>query len=128
MTCAIVGDSIAEAMNSYFPACLHDDKIGISSAAVIGRVHSADVLVISAGSNDPDNPKLLQNLRAIRTKATGKVIWISPRAERYPTAAKAVTTVASEHGDKVVMFHASNDGTHPKYNGQVAAAIRKAMK
>ena len=127
MTCAIVGDSIAVDQFTYFPACIHDAKIGIPSAAVIGRVHAADTLVISAGSNDPDNPKLLQNLRAIRAKATSKVIWISPRAEKYPKAAKAVMTVASEHGDKVVMFHASNDGTHPKYNGQVAKAIRGAM-
>ena len=55
------------------------------------------------------------------------MIWISPRSRSATYGAKAVMTVASEHGDKVVTFHASNDGTHPKYNGQVAAEIRKAM-
>ena len=55
MTCAIVGDSIAVDQFAYFPACIHDAKIGMPSANIIGRVHSADVLVVSAGSNDPDN-------------------------------------------------------------------------
>ena len=124
MTCAIVGDSIAVDQFAYFPACIHDAKIGVPSANIIGRVHSVDVMVVSAGSNDPDNERLLQNLQAIRAKATGKVIWIVPLNKK---ATRAVLTVARDHGDKVVTFHASNDGTHPKYNGQVAAAIRKAM-
>ena len=124
MTCAIVGDSIAVDQFAYFPACIHDAKIGVPSANIIGRVHSADVMVVSAGSNDPDNERLLQNLQAIRAKATGKVIWIVPLNKK---AARAVLTVARDHSDSIVTFHASNDGTHPKYNGQVAAEIRKAM-
>jgi hypothetical protein len=124
MTCAVIGDSIAEAQFTYFPACIHDAKIGIPSAAVIGRVHAVDTLIVSAGSNDPDNPKLLQNLQAIRAKATGKVIWIVPL---NPKAARAVLTVARDHNDKVVTFTQSNDHVHPKYNGQVAKAIREAM-
>src|SRR5258708_21300245 len=68
-SCAIVGDSIAAAAGPYVPACKVNAKIGIPSGAVIERVDSsADVNVVSAGSNDPDNPQLRGNLERIRAR------------------------------------------------------------
>ena len=46
-------------------SCKLNAKIGIPSGAIIARVDpSADVNVISAGSNDPDNPALARKPRA----------------------------------------------------------------
>src|ERR1700744_3839766 len=89
--CAVVGDSIALGVGTELHRCAVNAHIGIPSAEVIGRVQHANVLVVSAGSNDPHNPQLEQNLRAIRAKATGKVIWISPMD---PVAAAVVRRVA----------------------------------
>src|SRR5580700_9449292 len=110
MLCAVVGDSIALGVSPYLPECTVDAKIGISSAAVIGRVHEADVLIVSAGSNDPDNPSLVSNLERIRAKATGKVIRIRPVNLK---AAMAVLHVAGQHGDLVVSFEPGRDHVHP---------------
>lgn len=132
MTCAIVGDSIAvgtaqaESLPAKLrPPCTMDAKIGIPSAQVIGRVHSADLLVVSAGSNDPDNPRLEQNLRAIRAKATGKVLWIVPV---NPRAAAIVKTVAFKNGDSFVSFTPGRDHLHPHSYAPLIAAVNKALK
>ena len=122
--CALAGDSIAVGIAPFFKHCVVDAKIGISSAAIIGRVHDADVLVVSAGSNDPRNPHLEANLKIIRAKASGKVIWISP-IDR--TAAEAVVRVAAIHGDRVVRFSSGRDHVHPRSEGSLAAAVRGAF-
>ena len=112
MTCAIVGDSIAVGVAEYSHGCsIVDAKIGISSSAIIRRVHDADVVVISAGSNDPNNPRLVDNLKVIRAKCTHKVIWISPVNR---VAAAAVRTVAALHGDTVITFIPGRDHVHPR--------------
>ena len=57
-SCAVVGDSIAVGAGQHMEACRVNAKIGIQSKAVIARVNSsADVNVVSAGSNDPANPQ-----------------------------------------------------------------------
>jgi hypothetical protein len=131
MTCAIAGDSIAlgtgtaEGLNANRrPPCTVDAKIGIPSAQVIGRVHPADLLVVSAGSNDPDNPKLQANLEAIRAKATGKVLWIVPVNAR---AASIVRLVAFKHSDGIVSFTPGRDHLHPKSYLPLIAAVNKAI-
>ena|ERR1700692_1563092 len=122
MICAVVGDSIAEAVQSYFPECTHNTKIGISSAAVVSRTPSGkDVVIISAGSNDPKNPSLLAHLREIQKRA-GHVIWILPI---NPTARKAVEQVAAENQEPTVGFTPAKDHVHPRNNRVVAVAIRK---
>jgi hypothetical protein len=123
--CAIIGDSIAVDLAYKFPHCIMDAKIGIGSAAIIGRVqdpriNSATVVIISAGSNDPDNPRLTENLVSIRTKITGKVIWILPINQR---AAKAVIQVAGLNQDRVVSFSPARDNVHPSNNNTLAKNI-----
>ena len=122
---ALVGDSIAANVAPYMSECLSDALGGIPSADVITRVHSAEVLIVSAGSNDPDNPRLVDNLKAIRTKATGRVVWISPMNK---TAALAVRRVAILHGDPIVHFEPGPDGNHPLSYEILAAELRKFLR
>ena len=130
--CWIVGDSIAvgtataESLPArYKPPCKMDAKIGIPSVAVIARVHPAALLVVSAGSNDARNPKLIANLETIRAKATGKVLWIVPND---PVAASAVMQVAHEHHDALTIFAVGRDHTHPKSYASILTAVREQLK
>lgn len=124
-TCAVIGDSIAEAVQSYFPECHHNTKIGISSAAVAERiVPGVAVTIVSAGSNDPANPGLRLNLRVIRARAHSRVIWILPI---NATARAAVATVAAEEGDLAVSFEPAGDHVHPRDNKALAKVIRENL-
>jgi hypothetical protein len=123
-SCAVVGDSIAVGAGQYIAACRVNAKIGISSRAVIDRVDpSADVNVVSAGSNDPDNPHLRGNLERIRSRAR-RTIWILPIETR---ARAAVQAVAAEHGDPVVSFAPASDHVHPRSEVALARSIAAAM-
>jgi len=124
-TCVIIGDSIAFGVGRVMPECLTDAKSGIPSADVIARVHPADVLFVSAGSNDPSNPQLENNLKAIRAKASAAIVWIVPMS---PSAAAAVKHVAAAHNDSVVQFEASADGVHPRSYSDLAKYLRKYLK
>jgi hypothetical protein len=113
-------------MVPYFHGCASNVKIGIPSGAIVSRTPSGqDVVVVSAGSNDPANPALLKNLEAIRARAgNAAVIWILPIAAR-PRA--LVQQVASKHKDRVVSFAAGRDGVHPHYLRPLADEITAAM-
>ena len=81
--CLIAGDSIALDIARHAPQCAADAKIGIGSAAIVARVHPAPLVVISAGSNDPDNPRLVRNLTEIRVRAGfSRVVWGHARQRR----------------------------------------------
>lgn len=125
MDCAIVGDSIALGVATEIHRCVVDATVGITSAEVIGRVKNARVLVISAGSNDARSPDLENNLRAIRSKAHGTVIWISPMDKR---AAMIVQRVARAHGDKVVHFTPREDNIHPKSYDALADRVDDVIR
>lgn len=119
-SCAIVGDSIAVGAGQYLRSCKLNAKIGIPSRAVIDRVDpSADINVVSAGSNDPDNPALRENLERIRQRAN-HTIWILPVV---PRAREIVRAVATQHGDPIVSFAPSGDQVHPKSENELARAI-----
>jgi hypothetical protein len=123
-SCAVVGDSIAVGAGQYMRACRVNAKIGISSRAVIDRVDpSADINVVSAGSNDPDNPKLRANLEQIRSRAK-RAIWILPVETR---ARAVVQAVAAEHGDPVVSFAPAGDHVHPRSEVALARSIAVVM-
>jgi hypothetical protein len=119
-SCAIVGDSIAAGAGKYVAGCKVDAKIGIPSGAVIDRVDPAvEINVVSAGSNDPDNPKLRANLEHIRGRAK-HVVWILPIDAR---ARAAVEAVAAEHRDPVVGFEPGSDRVHPRSEEALAKSI-----
>jgi hypothetical protein len=119
-TCAIVGDSIAAGAGKYVSGCRVNAKIGIPSGAVIPRVDpSAEINVVSAGSNDPDNPNLLANLVQIRDRAK-RVVWILPIDAR---ARAAVQAVAEAHQDPVITFDPGGDRVHPRSEEALAKSI-----
>jgi hypothetical protein len=123
-SCAVVGDSIAAGAGQYMRTCKVNAKIGISSSAVIGRVDpSADVNIVSAGSNDPANPNLRANLERIRSRAS-RVIWILPIETR---ARAEVQAVATAHGDPVVSFAPAGDHVHPRSEIGLARSIAAVM-
>lgn len=123
-TCVIVGDGIAFRVGREMRECLTDAEIGIPSAGAIGRVHPADVLFVSAGSNDPSNPQLENNLKVIRAKASAAVVWIAPISS---LAAEAVKHAAAAHNDSVVQFR-TKDGRHPRSYRDLANRLRKYLK
>ena len=126
-TCAVVGDSIAAGVGGFFRECRVDAKIGIGTAAVTARVpRDADLIVVSAGSNDYQTPGLLARLRSLRSRAgSARVIWIRPAPQ---AAATAVDKVAQAHGDAVVPFAVSpadREHLHPQSSQKLAADIRR---
>jgi len=126
-TCAVIGDSIAEDLRGFFRECHVDVKIGIGTAAITSRVPGrADVIVVSAGSNDYLTPGLLARLQKLRSRAgSARVIWIRPLPQ---AAAAAVDTVAQAHGDAVVPFEAAprdREHIHPHSSKALATDIRQ---
>jgi hypothetical protein len=122
-SCAIAGDSIAKGVGTQMPECSVDAKVGTPSADIIHRVPTGHVglMIISAGSNDPMNPRLADNLNAMRKRAGGGVTWIAPV---NPRARGVVEDVAHSHGDRVVTFTPGPDGIHPRSYPELARAIR----
>jgi hypothetical protein len=126
-TCVVIGDSIAEGLRPFFRDCRFAVQIGIGTAAISSLVPgNADVIVVSAGSNDYLTPGLLARLQALRSRAgSAHVIWIRPIPE---AAAVAVDTVAQAHGDAVVPFVVAptdRERVHPQSSGTLAAEIRR---
>jgi hypothetical protein len=121
MTCALIGDSIADMVRSHFADCYVSARSGAHVAEIIGRMRDADVVYLSAGSNDEDYSNLESNLRKLRAKASGRVVWIVPAAS-LARARHAVEVLASERGDRVVTFAAR--GIHPADPDALAKAMR----
>jgi hypothetical protein len=126
-SCQIVGDSIAVGTSWALPGCRVNAKVGIPSYQVIARTASGyDWTVISAGSNDPLNPMLEANLRAIRKKAGGPSIWIVPQSTQ---AAATVMKVAKSYREPVVHFIANKvDHVHPVSYPMVSRDVLSIMR
>jgi hypothetical protein len=125
--CALIGDSIAEDLHPYLRECQFAGRLGVGTAAIIPLVPSnAEVIIVSAGSNDYLTPGLLGRVQALRTRAgSARVIWIRPIPQ---IAANAVDTVAQAHGDAVVPFVVSGtdrERLHPQNNSTLAGDIRR---
>ncbi|MET0530940.1 MAG: hypothetical protein ABW003_21810, partial [Microvirga sp.] len=100
--------------------CKVNAKIGIPSGAVIARVDpAAEINVISAGTNDADEPGLRANLERIRARAK-RAVWILPAV---PRARELVQQVAASYGDPVVSFAPRGDGVHPASAATLARSI-----
>ena len=124
-SCAVVGDSIALGVSQQMPGCRRNAKIGIPSDDVIDRIDgAAEINIVSAGSNDPHNPRLHDNLKRIRSQAK-RVVWILPVEA---TARAAVAQVAAAHGDPAVAFEVSDDRVHPRSYADLAQAVSQALE
>ncbi|SNY91459.1 hypothetical protein SAMN04515647_1680 [Cohaesibacter sp. ES.047] len=125
-TCFLVGDSIGVGLSWYLKTCPASAKVGLSSNAVLKRTEPADVLIVSAGSNDPDNKRLEANLKAIRDKSgAATVIWIEPRHKR---ASAIVRKIAQRNGDLVIFFKAGKDKVHPRSYKRLARDVAQSLK
>ena len=125
--CLVLGDSIAVGVAQHLPECQVIAKVGLSSSQVLASVKavSNDVTIISVGSNDPRNPELLRNIRALRAKINAKyVIWLLPYDG---SASGAVRHIAGANRDYIIDLKnfASGDGVHPKNYKAVAMEIKK---
>lgn len=114
MDCVAVGDSIAVGV-AQAAHCVMNAKVGASSSYIANHVVSThkNITIISAGSNDPANPNLINNLEKIRRQVkSSTVVWILPYNRK---AAKAVISVANRHGDRYIdlLSVKTNDGVHP---------------
>lgn len=112
-SCAVVGDSIAFGFAQLERGCAASARVGRSAGAIArhpieGRFRWG---VISAGSNNPLDPNLRDQLRLIRANLHADiVIWILPA---HPRAAAIARAVAAERGDLVQAFAAGRDRVHP---------------
>lgn len=110
--CVAVGDSIAVGTGQAM-GCEIRAHVGWSSRKIVNLANGvrSELCVISAGSNDPNNPKLLLNLKTIRGKIDCvKVIWIQPINKKAASAVRS----ARKNGDSIVTFLPSKDNVHPK--------------
>jgi hypothetical protein len=122
-SCAIAGDSIAYGLGTQMKQCTTNAKVGTPSHDIIHRVPQGftGLTIISAGSNDPMNPHLADNLNAMRRRAGGGVTWIAPV---NPRARSVVESVAHAHGDRVVTFTPGHDNVHPQSYAALARAVQ----
>lgn len=124
MDCVAIGDSIAVGIGSA-EHCVINAKVGAPSSYIANHVMSTDkkIAVISAGSNDPTNPRLLNNLQVIRAKVKAqRVVWILPYNRK---AAGVVKAIAVQHGDAYIDLKGfkTRDGVHPSSYSSVAMRI-----
>ena len=122
LECAIIGDSIAVATGGYMPRCAVYAQNGISSEGWGKRWrltdYTAGVTLISLGSNDLPKVDTYSNLKDIRGKIRGRVVWIMPNKAVKPAAADAVARVAAEWGDRVITVTGyTADRIHPSKDG-----------
>lgn len=118
MDCAYIGDSIAVGLEQLDTNCAVYARVGASSEFITQHYRNADAedyVVISMGSNDPINPRLIQNAERLRREITAqRVVWILPYNR---IAAGRISAVARRFRDSVVDLRPipSRDGVHPNY-------------
>lgn len=118
MDCAYIGDSIAVGLEQLDNDCAVYARVGASSEFITQRYSNADAedyVVISMGSNDPNNPRLIRNAERLRRAITARrVVWILPYNR---TASGSIAAVARRFRDTVVDLRPvpSRDGVHPNY-------------
>jgi len=122
--CLIVGDSIAVGVSQVRTECQSIAKSGINSSnwnqLHLHKLKPARTLIISLGANDL-GVDTEANVRKLRANAKAdRVFWILPSARLKPKQVEAVTKVATEFTDIIILRPESNisaDGVHPTYKG-----------
>lgn len=129
--CLVIGDSLAVGLGVALKAqgvdCDVFARKGLTAwqiglLAPIGRYA---VAYVSAGSNNPKNPHLEDEVRVLRSHLrTSKVVWVLPYDR---TAAHAVNANAAETGGLVVdmAWFPTRDGIHPASYAPLARMIVK---
>lgn len=123
-----LGDSIAVGLHAAAGFGFICAKVG-RPASLIAKMPLSDkrlydVVVISAGSNNPRDPNLRKQLLEIKAKTRARqVIWVLPHDEH---ACKVVSSFAQTEGDDMVSFVAGPDHVHPHNYHTLLAAVRRA--
>ena len=121
LECLILGDSIAQGISTVRKECVAYVKSGINSrnwnSRYIVNDLSADTVIISLGTNDPETMNTFKELLSLRQLVSGKkVIWIMPPIK--PPVQDVVRIIARNYKDTILEIpELSKDKVHPTSSG-----------
>ena len=121
LECMILGDSIAQGISNVRKECTAYVKSGINSYnwnnRNIVKDLSANTVIISLGTNDPDTMNSFKELMLLRQQVHAKkVMWVMPPIK--PMVQDIVKIVANSYGDVILEIpELSKDKIHPTGNG-----------
>ena len=119
--CLILGDSIAQGVHMFRKECTAYTQAGINSSKFLKKYSvqrlSAEVVVISLGTNDSDDMNTYANVKKLRKKIKAKrVYWILP--VEFSKQRDHVEMVAAENDDVMIRIpYVSKNGIHPSMAG-----------
>ena len=121
LECLIIGDSIAQGISNIRKECTAYVKSGINSRNWNNRYVmnnlSANTVIISLGTNDPENMNSFKELLLLRQMIYGKkVLWVMPPIK--PSVQDIVRIIANSYSDAIIVIpELSKDKVHPTTNG-----------
>jgi lysophospholipase L1-like esterase len=121
LDCLILGDSIAQGISNIRKECSAMVKGGINSYnwnnRNIVKDLSANTVIISLGTNDPDTMNTFKELLLLRQQIYAKkVMWVMPPIK--PSVQDIVRIIANSYSDTILTIpELSKDKVHPTYNG-----------
>ena len=121
LECLILGDSIAQGISNIRKECTAYVKSGINSYnwnnRNIVKNLSANTVIISLGTNDPDTVNSFKELLLLRQLVYAKkVMWVMPPIK--PSVQDIVKIIANSYGDVILEIpELSKDKIHPTADG-----------
>jgi len=121
LDCLILGDSIAQGISTVRKECTAYVKSGINSRNWNNRYIvndlTADTVIISLGTNDPETMNTFRELLSLRQLVSGKkVIWVMPPIK--PAVQDVVRIIARSYKDTIFEIpELSKDKVHPTSSG-----------
>jgi lysophospholipase L1-like esterase len=121
LDCLILGDSIAQGISTVRKECVAYVQSGINSRnwnnKYIVKDLSADTVIISLGTNDPETMNTFKELLSLRELVAGeKVFWIMPPIK--PAVQDMVRIIARNYKDTILEIpELSKDKVHPTGRG-----------
>jgi lysophospholipase L1-like esterase len=119
--CLILGDSIAQGISTVRTECVAYVKSGINSRnwnnRYIVKDLTADTVIISLGTNDPETMNTFKELLSLRELIAGKkVFWVMPPIK--PPVQDMVKIIAQNYKDIILEIpELSKDKVHPTSSG-----------
>jgi len=121
LECLVIGDSIAQGISNIRKECIAYVKSGINSRnwnnRYVMKDLSANTVIISLGTNDPETMNSFKELILLRQMVYGKkVIWVMPPIK--PSVQDIVRIIATNYNDTILEIpELSKDKVHPTING-----------
>jgi lysophospholipase L1-like esterase len=129
LECLILGDSIAVGTHQFMPQCAAYAKGGWNTwqwnRDYLKNDLTANVVIISLGSNDHKHIKTEEELTKLRAKVKAKrVYWVLPAGNLKASEVNIqwiqalVRDIAYKNGDVVLPINGlQKDGIHPSWSG-----------